>query len=122
MYNPSHERQSNRRQKDGTLFPVGGTEVNIDYNKKMGFVDKTDMLSALFHYDRKSKKWWHRIFCFLYVAVVNSFLIFSSLHEDKITFKMFKISFIHGLAGAAGMKSKASKRPSGESSYIVCSM
>jgi len=31
-----------------------------DYNENMGFVDKADMLKALYEVNRKSRKWWHR--------------------------------------------------------------
>lgn len=45
IHNPSHEQQSNRRQKDGSLLPVVGTQVNTDYDKNMYCVDKADMLN-----------------------------------------------------------------------------
>lgn len=86
MHNPSQEQYSNRDQKDGTRLPVGGREVCKDYDKNMGCVDKADMLRALYQCDRKSKKWWHRIFFhFLDVIIVNSFVIYCSLHDDKMT-------------------------------------
>ena len=115
MHNPSEEQQTTRRQKDGTLLPVPGRKISVDYNKNMGFVDKADMLRALYQCDRKSKKWWHRIFFyFLDVTLVNAYVIFCNLNEDKITLKMFKTRVVHGLAGTSGLKSKDRKRISGE--------
>ena len=76
MHNPLQEQYSNRRQKVKTL-PVGGTKVSKDYNKTMGYVEKADMLRALYLCDRKCKKRWHRMFFhFLSVIIVNSFVIY----------------------------------------------
>jgi len=36
--------------------------VVADYNKDMGGVDKADMLRSIYDLDRKSRKWWHRLF------------------------------------------------------------
>ena len=57
-------------------------------------------------------------FLLLDVTLVNAYVIFCYLDEGKNTLKKFKISVIHGLAGAAGMKLKACKRTSGESSKV----
>lgn len=120
MHNPLEEKQTTRRQKDGTMRQVPGRKVGSDYNKNMGFVDKADMLRALYQCDRKSRKWWHRIFFyFLDVTLVNAYVISCNLNEDKNTLKKFKISVVHGLAGTAGMKSNTCKRLSGESSEVV---
>ena len=73
MHNPEKSESFSRKNKDGTEVVIGGSQVNNDYNKRMGYVDKGDMLKSLYGLDRKSKKWWHRIvFHFLDVALVNS--------------------------------------------------
>jgi hypothetical protein len=43
----------------------------------MGHVDKADMLKSCYEIDRKSKRWWLRIFWyFIHVTVVNTFTLF----------------------------------------------
>ncbi|GBL82154.1 hypothetical protein AVEN_252351-1 [Araneus ventricosus] len=51
-----------RRLKDGTKIDVTAPIVVKDYNGHMGGIDKADMLLAIYDRDRKSKKWWHRLF------------------------------------------------------------
>ena len=99
--------------RDGSIIVYPGTVVNRDYNKHMGYVDKADMMKSFYALDRKSKKWWHRIFFHLLdVTVPNSFIIYRQVTKEKINLKSFKLSVIHSLAGAACMTLSSSKRSS----------
>jgi hypothetical protein len=51
-----------RINKDGSREEITCPKLVKDYNKNMGFVDKADMLKALYEVNRKSRKWWHGIF------------------------------------------------------------
>ena len=51
-----------RTQKDGTRAEVACPVAVRDYNANMGGVDKADMLCSLYGINRKSRKWWHRLF------------------------------------------------------------
>jgi hypothetical protein len=43
----------------------------------MGHVNKADMLKSCYEIDRKSKRWWLRIFWyFIDVTIVNTFTLF----------------------------------------------
>lgn len=54
-----------------------------DYNQNMNFVDKFDQLKGSYAIDRKSKKWWHRLFFhFLDCTVVNAFILYKDLQEN----------------------------------------
>jgi len=46
-------------QKDGSQLEVSAPVVVADYNKKMGGVEKADMLCSIYDLDRKSRKSWH---------------------------------------------------------------
>ena len=73
----------------------------------MSYVDKADMLKSIYEIDRKSHKWWHRIFFHLLdVTVVNSCIIYQNLLKENLPPKSSKISVIHWLAGDSGMASK----------------
>lgn len=66
-----------------------------NYNSYMGCVDKADMLKSYYEINRKSKKWWHRIFWhFVDVALVNSFIYSQLFPEAKIKLKDFRLSVV----------------------------
>ncbi|KAJ8938954.1 hypothetical protein NQ318_019410 [Aromia moschata] len=79
-----------------------GNSLGKNYNKHMGYVDKFDMLKSIYEIDRKSKKWWHRIFWYLLdAAVVNAFLIFQERAKPKsMPLKMFRLSVALGFVGS----------------------
>ena len=86
IHDPTQKLDVSRKQKDGSkkLFPC--PMQFVDYNKHMGYEDLSDMLKGLYDIDRKSKKWWTRIFLHLLdVSVVNSFLIYKELSIEEIT-------------------------------------
>lgn len=74
FHNPRDVTTVKRRTKDGTTEDVPCPTMLRDYNKYMNAVDKFDQKKSCYEVDRKSRKWWHRIFFyFLHACVVNSF-------------------------------------------------
>lgn len=70
-----------RTLKDGKKTDVPCPTAIAHYNKNMGGVDKADMLRSLYAMNRKSVKWWHRIFWgLLDIAFVNSYVAYQSMH------------------------------------------
>jgi hypothetical protein len=81
-FHGSEEGCVKRTQKDGTKLKVSAPMSVVDYNKYMGGVDQADRLRAVYGVDRRSKKWWHRLFWgILDMAFVNSYVIFSDIRE-----------------------------------------
>ncbi|XP_066581313.1 piggyBac transposable element-derived protein 4-like [Prorops nasuta] len=111
-HDPSEVTTVNRRQRDGTLVKVDCPVICSDYNKYMGFVDSADRLISTYKIDRKSKKWWHRIFWyFIDVAVVNSFIIYKKINTDKsVTLKKFRLHLVDGLVSRTVPTKKGRKR------------
>lgn len=103
---PSTNAGTSRKQKDGTIENINCPLLVVEYNKNMGFVDKLDMLKSIYELDRKSKKWWHRIFWYLLdVSLVNAYIIFkhrsnTSQSRTTLSLKNFKIAVSLGLIGA----------------------
>ncbi|XP_071057540.1 piggyBac transposable element-derived protein 5-like [Onthophagus taurus] len=63
--NSTEQSHTTRKQKDGTLQEIACPKLVVSY--------RFDMLKSLYEIDRKSKKWWHRIFWYLLdAAVVNA--------------------------------------------------
>lgn len=90
-----------RKEKDGTKIMIQCPLIVKEYNKHMGYVDKADMLKSFYEIDRKSKKWWHRIFWhFVDVSVVNAFILYNIRHPKVTQLKLFRLDVANGLIGA----------------------
>ena len=89
----------NRREKDGKKAIVSCPNVVKDYNNYMGGVDKHDQLRQVYGLDRKSVKWWHRIFFgLLDMSIVNVFVIYKeSCPDEVVNIKSFKRELASGL-------------------------
>ncbi|XP_008181107.1 piggyBac transposable element-derived protein 4-like [Acyrthosiphon pisum] len=91
FHNPTDTDIVPRREKDGTLTMIPCPKVLKDYNENMNCVDKLDQNKKSCQIDRKSQKWWHRIFFhFIDIAVVNSHVIYTQSTGTTITMKNFR--------------------------------
>lgn len=101
-----------RKEKDGTKIKIKCPKAISTYNKNMGYVDKFDQLKALYEIDRKSKKWWHRIFFhFLDVAVINSYILHKMLNDEEInTAKQFRLNLVYSLCEMGKSETPSLKR------------
>lgn len=73
-----------RRGKDGVRKEIACPEAIGFYNNFMGGVDLADQMSGLYDMDRKSGKWWKKVFFRLVMVVaVNSWVIYNDLHRKK---------------------------------------
>ncbi|CAH1998105.1 unnamed protein product [Acanthoscelides obtectus] len=89
-----------RKQKDGTKTPVPCPMALVDYNSNMSFVDRFDQMKSSYELDRKSKKWWMRIFFhFIDCCVVNSFILYRLRGLKKLPLKDFRRRVVDGLLG-----------------------
>lgn len=95
---PSIITKVNRRQVDGSIISIDCPQIVKDYNAHMGYVDKADMLKSVYAINRKSKKWWPRIFWhFIDVTVVNAFIMFKQQYANSpLTLKSFRLSIVDG--------------------------
>ncbi|GFS32972.1 uncharacterized protein TNIN_412021 [Trichonephila inaurata madagascariensis] len=54
---------------------------NIPFTEQSGLSDETTSLQVPSPIDRKSKKWWHRIFFhFSYMTIINSYILWYLMH------------------------------------------
>lgn len=75
---------ADRRLKDGTKKTFDCPEAIVFYNKMMGGVDKADQYSTVYDIDRKTNKWWKRVFHrLLQMSVSNSWIIYQKLKGKK---------------------------------------
>ncbi|GBP34217.1 PiggyBac transposable element-derived protein 3 [Eumeta japonica] len=109
-FHGTEETTVSRTEKNGSKSAVTCPQTVKDYNAFMGGVDTADRLRALYCVDRKSPKWWHRLFWgVLDIAFVNAFVIHNLL-LPKITVKDCRRSIAQGLMSQkdAGQKRRTS--------------
>lgn len=98
FHDPNVSTEVKRKEKDGSATQVPCPQMLVDYNKNMNFVDKFDQIKGTYCVDRKSHKWWHRIFFFFIDAcVVNAFIIYNLLGGPKLNMKSFRREVISNL-------------------------
>lgn len=100
---------ADRRQKDGILKTFDCPEAINFYNEFMAGVDRADQYYTCYDINRKTNKWWKRVFYrLLQIAVSNSWIIFKKFRSKEmplITFLMpLSENFIK--IGKLGMKTK----------------
>ncbi|XP_044755093.1 piggyBac transposable element-derived protein 4-like [Coccinella septempunctata] len=101
FHDPEKANSVQRKMKDGTIIEVSCPDLVRDYNENMGHVDKADMLKSLYEIDRKSKRWWLRIFWhFIDVTIVNAFVLFRKRCDcQSLELKEFRVAVARGLIG-----------------------
>lgn len=107
----SHDDTSVRRKRkqDGEVFQRPCPPIVKDYNNNMGPVDGSDQMRQAYGIDRKSKRWWLRLFFFLLdVTMVNTYIIYSQWYsvmepqlgnQVKLSHLLFRSYVIQGLVG-----------------------
>ena len=80
---PSTTTTVTRKNRDGTVDNISCPTIISAYNRHMGGVDFTDQMKVYYSYNRKSKRWWIRLFFhFIDTAVINAFVLY--LHCYKL--------------------------------------
>ena len=71
-----------RKNADGFTSLISCPVGVANYNRYMGGVDLTDQLKGSYGYNRKSKRWWFRLFFHMVdLAVINSFILYRHCYQ-----------------------------------------
>lgn len=109
FHDPNDFTEVPRKDKTGVIENVPCPVLLTDYNKNMNFVDKFDQNLNVYKVDRKSKKWWHRIFFYLFdAAIVNAYVLYKELNLPKKTMKEFRREVITFLTTETEIKRRQS--------------
>ncbi|XP_055376720.1 piggyBac transposable element-derived protein 4-like [Condylostylus longicornis] len=99
-----------RKMKDGQKLDVPCPDIIKCYRYVMGGVDLADKMVGVYDLDRKSTKWWKKVFFRLIMTcAVNAWIVYSEIHREKKPFKDFLVDLSEQLI-ANGRKSAAIKR------------
>lgn len=111
FHDPEKITSVQRKDKSGTSEEISCPELVQDYNRNMGHVDKADMLKSFYEIDRKSKRWWLRIFWhFVDVTIVNAYILFRKRCDGRtLDLKDFRVAVARGLIGIPKRKNRGRK-------------
>jgi hypothetical protein len=81
-YHGSDLTEVQRMNRNGDIRNVTCPKAIADYGMFMGGVDRANQYASYYERDRRSKKWWHRIFySLLEMTLVNSWICYNELVE-----------------------------------------
>ncbi|XP_047000907.1 piggyBac transposable element-derived protein 3-like [Schistocerca americana] len=88
---PSDVSTLTRKMKDGTITNITCRIVLRDYNSSMNYVDNFDRLKSDYAIERKSKKWWMRLFLhFLDCSVTDASIMHKEIEMEQFSNKDFR--------------------------------
>lgn len=100
-----------RTQKDGSKATFDCPEANIFYNKFMGGVDKADQYSTYYQVDRKSRKWWKRMFNrLLLITVSNAWILYKKFREKEMSLINFLMPLSEDLIEIGKLKTNYQRK------------
>lgn len=114
-----------RKQKDGSHKTFDCPQAINFYNKFMGGVDKADQYSTTYDIDRKSNKWWRRVFHrLLQIAAVNSWILYKQLKKKEIPLIFFLIPLGDqlieiGKSGSKNVRNASTGRPPKKKKFMT---
>ena len=117
---PEHmDSQVARVQPEGVLRNQSVPPLLPAYNMFMGGVDRTDQLRKAYRFDRKSKRFWLRLFFqFFNYAINNAYILYKhscKIHKVRPKDSLeFRLELVHSLLKEVGLR-KGVKQQSGES-------
>ena len=102
-----------RKMKDESKKDVPCPVAIKFYNQTMGGVDLADQMITLYELDRKSQKWWRKVFFrLLMTAVHNAFIIYCETNHQKFPYITFLSTVSEALidVGRVNFPRKRSRR------------
>lgn len=83
-----------------------------DYNKNMGFVDKSDQMMTTHSLHRRTNKWTKKLFFhFLDTTVLNSYILYKPENGTKKPLSDFRLKLVQGLILRSGPNEQIVRSP-----------
>ena len=71
----------------------------------MGYVDKGDRMANSYSINRRTWKWTKKLFFHLFdLAILNSYILFSSCRDKKISHRDFRLTLVRNLLAQTGQE------------------
>ena len=98
-------------------------QIVVDYNCHMGYVDKGDRMANSYSINRRTWMWTKKLFFRLFdLAILNSYIRFSSLGGKKISHSDFRNTLLGNLLAHAGHERNVQRpigRPPAAATQVV---
>ncbi len=108
-----------KKQRDGTIINVPCPDAIRCYRQIMGGVDRADQMAGVYELDRKSTKWWKKVFYrMLAFSAVNAWVIYKELHRHfkkpylDFLVELSEVLIQQGESGSTVKRRSATGRPS----------
>ncbi|MCA9487312.1 MAG: hypothetical protein KC548_06670, partial [Nanoarchaeota archaeon] len=84
-YIPFNEREiSKNMKKSKSIIKIRKPEALAEYTQNMNGVDKVDQMASYYSFNRKSFKWWKKVFFYLIeVSISNSYVLYLQNKGEK---------------------------------------
>ncbi|XP_069113477.1 piggyBac transposable element-derived protein 4-like [Argopecten irradians] len=107
---------SGKRDQEG--IEIKKPDCILSYNKYMGAVDRCDQMVAYGSFERRTLKWWKKVFFHvLGLAVLNSYILYKTRSQQPVLQRVFRRELVNQLVTASeisGPSSRGRKRSSAE--------
>lgn len=108
FHNPTSYGITQRKAKTGGTTAVKCPTSIMDYNRFMGGVDRADQRKESYALDRKSRRWWLRIFFnFMNISLSNAFVLLKTHTHSNMTYLNFLSSITTSLIEEGKSKKRA---------------
>ncbi|XP_033729312.1 piggyBac transposable element-derived protein 4-like [Pecten maximus] len=107
---------SGKRDQEG--IEIRKPDCILSYNKYMGAVDRCDQMVAYGSFERRTLKWWKKVFFHVIgLAVLNSYIIYKTRCQQPVLQRVFRRELVNQLVTASeisGASPRGRKRTSAE--------
>ena len=113
MHLLSHHRQRGAHHK---IKPAAA----LDHNKYKTGVDRSDQMLSYYSFERKTVKWWKKLFFHLFdLVVVNSHILLNKTSKKKMSVEIFHEKISKGLLISACTKIQEQGQTTSPASRLV---
>jgi len=95
----------------------------LDYNKYKTGVDRSDQMLSYYSFERKTIKWWKKLFFRLVdLVVVNSHILHKKTSKKKMSLEIFYEKVAEGLLASAGTEMQVqgqTSSPAGRDHFYI---
>lgn len=109
-HHPREVMYVKRTQKDGSRQDILCPKAIASYTLTMGGVDHFDHFRSSYPIDRKSRKYWMRLFIFMFdSAIINSNIAYNTTHTVNVhSHRNYRLKLVRELIGNFTGKKKPS--------------
>ncbi|XP_022780491.1 piggyBac transposable element-derived protein 4-like [Stylophora pistillata] len=95
----------------GTGRPITKPEINHDYNKFIGAVDRCDQMVAYSCFRRRTMKWWKKVFFHLFsLSSLNAYILYKQRTRSPVLQRTFRRELVKELVRNSGISHSLTPR------------